>query len=252
MKEGQSFLGPARFHHHRSMLLSTMLGAAILASEGAVADGWMLDLNAYPVLTDTRSDNYLTINAAAKFGENLTYFSLSNFGEQKRADRDGYKNTFYTEQNLRWRLGKSLPLDLTLQMNFRSGEQNDRHRLGVRWRLHDTAAFVDFFKALNLTYSLNFHMVQFDHEDAYVWQIEHAFAMKFPGLSERLYLAGFIDHTFNQDLPDNYPASPIVAEIQTGFRLVDRLYAIAEYRINDYRRADTDNLALGLQYKITW
>lgn len=76
--------------------------------------------------------------------------------------------------------------------------------------------------------------------------------MRFPYLSDRLYLSGFIDQTFNEQLPDNIPDDPIVAEAQLGFRLIENLYTVAEYRLNQYRRSDVNNLALGLQYKIRW
>ena len=76
--------------------------------------------------------------------------------------------------------------------------------------------------------------------------------MTFPYISNRLYLSGFIDHTFNQDLPDGYPSSPAVWETQLGYEIVDNFYAIAEYRINQYNRNDVNNLALGLEYLIKW
>ena len=135
-------------------------------------------------------------------------------------------------------------------MNFRTGEGNDRHRLGFRWRLHNTSLLQDSFKAMNLKYYLNFHFVQFDNEDANVWQIEHAFMMKFPYISERLYLADFADQTFNQDLPEQLPSSRIVGEVQMGFRLYENLFFISEYRQNQYRRSDVNNLAIRLQYKM--
>ena len=147
---------------------------------------------------------------------------------------------------------QGLPLDLTAQFNFITGAQNDRHRLGIRWRVSDTKAFAKFFKRINLSYSVNWHAVQFDHEAPNVWQLEHAFAIKFPSISDRLYLSGFADHTFNQDLPEGFPSRPVVGEIQLGYRLFDKFYAIGEYRINEYRRSDVDNLAIGVQYKIGW
>jgi len=137
-------------------------------------------------------------------------------------------------------------------MNFRTGNDNDRHRLGFRWRLNNTSFLQNAFKAINLNYSLNFHIVQFDHEDADVWQIEHVFMMKFPYISDRLYLSGFADHTFNQDLSEQLPSSPIVGEVQMGFRLYENLFFVSEYRLNQYRRSDVNNLAIGLQYKMIW
>ncbi len=220
------------------------------ASDGSVTG--FLDVNFYPYLSDTDSDNYLTINAAADFGNEISYFSLSNFGNMISSDGQPDKNTFYTEQNIRWRVDRGLPLDLTIQLNFRSGGRNDRHRLGVRWRLSDTENLSSFFKAINMTYAINWHAIQFDHEEGFVWQLEHAFKFHFPNLSNRLYLAGFVDHTFNQTLPAGFPKRPVVAEAQLGYRLFDQIYAIAEFRINEYRRSDVDNLGLGVQYKASW
>ncbi|WP_204602122.1 hypothetical protein [Paremcibacter congregatus] len=212
--------------------------------------GGFIDFNAYPYLSDTDNDTIVTINVAAKLENRFSYFSLLNLGKKSGTEADTV--TYYTEQNLRWKITETSPFDLTIQLNFRSGEKNDRHRLGVRWRLNDTPGLVDFFKALHLKYALNLHGIQFDHEAAYVWQMEHAFRMVFPGISDRLYLAGFIDHTFNQDLPEDLPRNPIVAEVQFGVRLVENFFGITEYRINQYRRGETDNLAVGVEYKIVW
>lgn len=91
-----------------------------------------------------------------------------------------------------------------------------------------------------------------DNEEPRVWQLEHAFFMKFPYITNKLYLAGFIDHTFNQDLSSNLPKSPIVAETQLGYEVMDNFFVISEYRINQYRRSDVNNLLVGLQYKMNW
>ena len=221
------------------------------AADGKKSSGF-IDANLYPYLVNTGSDNFLSVLVGLNFGGKLSYFSLTNFGNFKGNGGLPDRNTFYTEQNLRWRLSKTSPLDLTAQLNFRSGALNDRHRFGVRWRLSDTEGLKSFFKSLNLAYSINWHAAQIDHEDAYVWQLEHAFRFTFPSLTERLYLAGFADHTFNQNLPTNFPKSPIVGEVQAGYRLFDKMFAIAEYRVNQYRRGDVNNFALGVEYKVTW
>ena len=208
-----------------------------------------LDFNLYPYLSDVNTDNFFTLNIAATFNSRLSYFSLLNFSDK---NGDFEVNTYYTEQNIRWKISDNSPLDLTAQFNFRTGENNNRHRLGIRWRLNNTSAFENFFKSINLSYAINLHAVQFDHEDADVWQLEHAFMMKFPDISSNLYLAGFIDHTFNQNLPDNFPDNPIVAEAQLGYELFDNFYFIMEYRLNKYRRSDINNFAAGFQYKTFW
>lgn len=215
------------------------------------ADGFF-DFNVYPYLSDVDSDSAFTLNVAKKLPGRFSYFGFINlYGE----NRSGYLPgaiSYYTEQNIRWQIAKDSPLDFTFQSNLRTGSKNNRHRLGIRWRLNNTKTFESFFKSINLSYAINLHAVQFDHEDPYVWQIEHAFMMRFPDISKRIYMAGFIDHTFNQDLPNGYPSSPIVGEVQFGFQLSSRLHAIAEYRINQYRRQDVNNLGVGLQYKINW
>ncbi len=232
------------------LFLGILFIAGTVEAANKNSSGGFIDFNVYPYLSDVDSDNVVTINIAAKLKNRFSYFSLTNFSSQPGAGGDTVN--YYTEQNLRWQMWEGGPLDLTLQLNFRSGNDNDRHRIGVRWRLNNTAFLEDFFKQLNLAYSINFHVVQFDHEEAYVWQMEHVFRMTFPKLTDRLYLAGFMDHTFNQDLPTTYPKRPIVGEVQLGFRLIGNLYAIAEYRLNEYRRSDTDNLAAGLEYIVKW
>lgn len=212
----------------------------------------VIDFNLYPYLSDIESDTVYTLNIAANLQHGFSYFSLSNFSNQSQTGELGDINAFYTEQNIRWRMGERMPLDLTVQLNFRSGEDNDRHRLGFRWRLNDTPGLQGIFDYAHLAYSLNFHVVQFDDVDADVWQIEHVFRLSLPQISERLYLAGFIDHTFNEDLPANIPSNPIVGEAQLGVRLVENLYAVTEYRVNQYRRTDVNNIAAGLEYIIKW
>lgn len=133
---------------------------------------------------------------------------------------------------------------------MRTGEDNDRLRFGLRWRLNDSSWFRQRFAQLNLTYPLTLHALQIDDRDESVWQLEHSWRWNSPAVSERLYLAGFIDHTFNEDLPKGFPANPMVAELQLGWRLWQQWYAVAEYRLNQYRRQDVNNLALGVEYRV--
>lgn len=214
--------------------------------------GGFLDFNIYPHLTDVDTDNVFTLNSAAKLPNRFSYFSLLNLSNQSGSDNACNAVNYYTEQNLRWQISKNSPLDLTMQLNFRSGEDNDRYRFGMRWRLNNTSFLTSFFQSIHTSYSINFHLVQFDNEDADVWQMEHVLMMKFPYISNRLYLTAFADHTFNQNLPEAMPSSPIVAEAQLGYRIVENFFVVAEYRLNQYRRSDVNNLALGLQYKVNW
>ncbi|MEE8059629.1 MAG: hypothetical protein V3T17_17635 [Pseudomonadales bacterium] len=211
-----------------------------------------LDFNVYPYMSDVDADNTININIAAKLPGRFSYFSLNNIGNVDGDSELEDTTTFYTEQNIRWQISDNSPFDLTLQMNFRTGENNDRHRLGARWRLNNSAVLKPIFAAMHLSYSINLHAIQFDKENGHVWQMEHVFKLLFPYLTDKIYLAGFIDHTFNQDLPSGFPSSPIVGEFQFGYRIIDNLYAISEYRVNEYRRSDVNNLAVGIEYKIMW
>lgn len=229
-----------------------LLLLGVLLFPASQAGGGFVDINIYPYMSDVDTDNTLTLNVGTKITDRLSYFSLTNFRNKDDSGKFNSPHSIYTEQNLRWRFIDNSPFDLTLQMNFRTGHDNDRHRIGVRWRLSDTDALLTFFRYLNMSYSINFHAIQFDSESAHIQQIEHVFKFQLPYLDNRFYLAGFVDHTFNENLASGIPNNPIVAESQLGFRLIDRLYLVAEYRINQYRRTDVNNVALGFEYKHTW
>ncbi len=216
------------------------------------SSGGFIDFNIYPYLSDVNNDNSITINAGAKLTNGFSYFGFTNFSNQSNESELSDLNSFYSEQNIRWKMGEQSPLDLTYQMNIRSGENNDRHRLGIRWRLNDTAALHSLFKSMNIKWSINFHLLQVDDVPADIWQMEHVFRMTFPKISNRIYLSGFIDHTFNEDLASNIPNNPIVAEFQIGYRMLENFYAVTEYRLNQYRQPNEDNLAVGLEYIIKW
>ena len=235
------------------LLVSCSLGGALASNaESDTARGGFVDINVYPFLSDVKTDNLITVNIAAKLGGRLSYFSLNNMASAEGKKNISDLNRYYSEQNIRWKISADSPLDLTLQMNFRSGANNDRHRLGIRWRLSDSAGLKAVFNKLHLSYSINLHAIQFDHEDSDVWQMEHVFRLQFPYLSPRLYLAGFVDHTFNQNLPSSMPTNPVVGEVQLGYRVVDNFYLISEYRVNEYRRSDVNNLSAGIEYKLLW
>lgn len=207
-----------------------------------------IDFNAYPYLSEVDSDSVFTLNALVNLPHGLSYFSLLNLMNQLHhrplAETAGY----YTEQSLRYAPFSLVPLDLTLQYNLRSGDENDRLRLGLRWRLDDTPLLDDVFHLLHLTSAINFHVLQIDREDGYVWQMEYSARLSPPYLDERLYVAGFADHTFNGARPPGAPSAPLVMEIQAGVRLLDQLYAVVEYRINQYRVDSESNIALGAEY----
>lgn len=235
------------------LILSLFLCIGTTTAHGDdVIQGGFLDFNVYPYQTKVNHDSTFTINAYLNFSHRFSYFSLTNFSNQDDNGKLPNIDTFYTEQNIRWQLSEKSPFQLTLQSNLRSGSQNDRHRLGIRWSLNKSVFIAPLLNTINLKYFLNWHMVQFDHQDQYVWQIEHAFSMTFPYISDRLYLSGFADHTFNERLASAIPNNPIVAEAQLGYELLSNTFAVAEYRINQYRRNDVNNIAIGLEYKKSW
>lgn len=236
-----------------SLLAVTLCCAsAVNAGEVKNSTGGFLDFNFYPYLADVDNDNVFTLNIASGLPNRFSYFSLTNIGNQTGTGEFSDTVSFYTEQNLRWKISDASPIDLTLQYNMRSGDDNDRTRLGFRWRLNDTGFMQGFFKAIHMAYSINFHLLQIDDADEDIWQMEHVLSMSFPYLTDRLYLAAFADHTFEEDLPDNYPSAPVVGEAQIGYRVFNNLYFISEYRLNEYRRSDVNNLTVGFEYKMKW
>lgn len=219
---------------------------------GTNSSGGFLDFNFYPYMTEVDSDTVFTLNSFAKLPYGFSYFSLLNIANEPEANPFQDTVGFYTEQNLRFTPFDVVPVDLTIQYNMRSGADNDRLRFGFRWRFEGTPYLDVVLKAIHLAYSINFHVVQLDHEDAYVWQMEHVWKLSTPYLDNRLYFAGFADHTMNGASPPGAPSNPVVLEAQLGVRLVDELHGIAEYRINQYRVDDETNLALGGQYIAKW
>ncbi len=220
-----------------------IIASALVYAPLADGQGWV-DINLYPYLSDVDSDTTMSAFAFKKLPGKFHYFGFVNYGS--KSGNKGEWNKYYTEQNIRYKATQSF--DLTVQSNFRTGDDNDRHRLGIRWRLNDTSGLSQFFSSINTKYAINWHAVQFDHEDADVWQLEHTWRTDFKCFGKGAYFSGFIDHTFNEDLAPGLPDSPIVAEAQFGLSIGKGWYAIAEYRINQYRRSDVNNMSAGVEY----
>lgn len=124
-----------------------------------------LDFNLYPFLSNVGSDSVATINIAAKLNASFSYFRLTNLYKQAESSELSDTNNFYAEQNIRWQI-PSTAFDVTGQFNFRTGENNDRHRLGIRWRLSNSSWLKPTLDKLHLARSINFHLIQIDHSDA--------------------------------------------------------------------------------------
>ena len=205
--------------------------------------------NFYPYLSDVKSDSDFTITTLVPLPSRFSYFSFINFNETIST---GDSNFMLTEQNLIWQVSEKLPLDLVAQDIIRKGHNNDTIHLGVRWRLNNTPALAAFFKAINLNYALQIFPTRIDQRDVGGWQISQTYQLSFPYISDRLYLSGFLDHNIDETSRPGLTRDNVVSETQFGVRLYRQLYAVAEYRINDYRRSDTTNFGAGFEIKTSW
>jgi hypothetical protein len=205
--------------------------------------------NFYPVLGDVNSDSDFTINTFAPLPKRFSYFSFFNFGG---VFHSGDARFQITEQNLRWQITEGSPLDLVVQDTIRKGANNDTIHVGVRWRLNNTSWLNDFFSTVNLIYSMHVFPVRFDQRDVGGWQLSHAYTMTFPYISDRLYFSGFLDHNIRESNIPGEKRDNIVSENQIGVRIFKKLYAVAEFRVNEYRRSNTTNFGLGLELKTAW
>ena len=207
-----------------------------------------VDFNGY---YDTRDFSVLTYNILANMNR-LQYFSLTNYKSAKGSF--DLENT-YAEHNLRWKLSKTSPLDVTMQYVLRGGADNDDYRLGIRARLNAIPKVRYFFKKLNMRYSINPMFIQFrrNSKTKYMSIIEHVYRINIAPkkLNNRLYLGGFIDQNFNY-LEEGGLAFKYVSEHQLGIRLIDQFYAVLEFRINDFLPDDNYGLGYGLEYKIVF
>lgn len=233
-------------------LLTTIAIGLLAVSAQAENNGpprLRIDASLYPYQNRVKNDVDFTTTINATLPKRFSYFSYINI---KGVVRDGSTDFARSEQNLRYSISDKLPFDLSVQGVFAGGNGDDFHQFGLSWRIHNTPGWQEFFDRINLIYRLTFQLRRFNSNDNDAWQTEHFFRMTFPKISSRLYLSGFVDQTYNEDLPDAFPSSPIVAEIQLGTRLFDRFYAIGEYRINQKRLGDEHNVAVGVEYKFRW
>lgn len=207
-----------------------------------------VDFNIY---NDTRNFSTLTYNILLQLSKRFQYFSLTN--------HDGLLGspdlaTTYAEHNLRYKISKSSPLDLTMQYVIRNGKQNDDIKLGFRWRLNNTNKISAFFKKLKMSYSINPMMVQFRNQSKtkYATQLEHVyninlFSEKF---NNRLYLGGFADQIINYN--NGNISFTWVTEHQLGYKIYNRFFVVLEYRINQFITKKQTGLGYGLEYKIAF
>jgi hypothetical protein len=208
-----------------------------------------VDFNGY---YDTREFSVMTVNILAKLNHRFQYFSLTNYWG---ANRSSDLASFYSEQNIRWTIQEKSPVDLTVQYVIRQGDGNNDLRPGIRWRLSSTKGLSGLFKKVNMTYSANPMFFQFRENTPpkYLTIIEHVYRINImpEKLNKRVYLGGFADQNFvfqkNGKLSFQW-----VSEHQLGVKIAKGLYAIVEYRINDFLPKDNYGLGYGFEFKIAF
>jgi hypothetical protein len=208
-----------------------------------------IDTNIYPYQSQVDNDTDLSFITNARLPGRFSYFSFMNFRGLTTGDSFEFVRS---EQTLRWSISDQLPLDLSFQAVLVDGRGNDFSQMGVSWRVHDSSGLSDFLDRINLIYRVTFQLKRFGSADDSSWQIEQYFKLRFPGISKRLYLSGFIDKSFNLDVGGAVPANPVVLEVQGGVRFWKDFYAVVEYRKNEFRVGNESNLAVGFEYKFAW
>lgn len=210
-----------------------------------------IDINGY---YDTRDFSVMTVNLLANLPGRIQYFSLTNFSNSVGAEKPEDLDSYYTEQNLRWAPFTDLPVDIAMQWTHMSGTENDVLRLGPRWRLMDTAPIEPLLDRIGLVYVVSFYIGQFDDlpSKGTRMQIEHVYRIPIlPSLLDnRVYLGGFIDHNIWSGAPTGVDTNTVVTEHQLGVRLFDRLYAVAEFRRNEFFPTDKNGVGFGLEYVV--
>jgi hypothetical protein len=240
----------SRYRPWRRLLACVCPILGLIASGAAHAGDRIeasLNFNFYPYLSKAKDDTDFTLSTNVTLPAGLSYFSFVNVGG---VFHGASKQFLVSEQNLRWRLSPRIPLDATVQALIVRGEGTDNWQVGPRWRLNDTPLVRAFFEAIHASYNVSLFM-RFDSAEGSVRQISHVYQLQFPYLSDRLYLSGFFDHNLHRGDPGGRQQA-VITETQLGVRLFGNLYGIAEYRRNDYRASNTDNLAVGLEFRGKW
>lgn len=199
--------------------------------------GGFIDPNAYH---DTRGNSEVTFNMLALFDSPFEYFGFVNFtGTENNSDL----GTYYTEHTVRWKF--SAPFHLAAQVVFRNGSKNDSYRLGLRWVANQTSGLKNIMNKLHFNYAVTIFVFDANFGDQYfLTQIEHAYRFSF--LKNKLYISGFADQNINLESDDFFVW---VTEHQFGIQLLPCFYAVAEFRINEFRN-ETTGVGLGLEYVI--
>lgn len=207
-----------------------------------------VDFNGY---WDSRDFYVLTYNISLTGEGPFQYFSLTNYQSPKESFN---LETFYAEHNLRWKVLKNVPLQMTAQYVIRNAKE-DHVRLGVKWNLHQSKLLKSTLEQLNLRYSINPMFIDWGAADGvhYATTIEHVFFVKIAPnlLNDRLYMGGFADQNLRTDQNGNVQCT-LVSEQQLGVKLTKGFYAVVEYRINEFVTAEPKGIGYGIEYKVTF
>ncbi|MDA9857808.1 hypothetical protein N9D23_06785, partial [Rubripirellula sp.] len=206
-----------------------------------------IDFNSY---WDTREMAVTTVNLLANLPGGFQYYQFMNY--ESSPGRGSHDWTgFYSEVNLWhsiWRSNRLLaPFDWALQYADGTGPEDLPRgvlRGGIRWRLDETPGRLGSWLSQHwkIRYALTFFCIETNGTG---WQIEHMYRRDFFG--DLIYISGFCD----QNIGDLSGHSTWMHEHQLGIRLVPSLYAVAEYRYNDfYPEGQRSGMGVGLEYVI--
>jgi hypothetical protein len=218
------------------------------AEEGFARPNWMIDIALYPYQHTVESDVDFTATINGKLPGRFSYFSYTNF---KGVVSDGSAVFDTSKQFINFEVSNKLPFDLTAQGVLLHGDRDNFYQAGLRWRISDTPGLASFFGKINLIWHASVFPVRWGTNSAAAdaWAVEYFFRLTAPKLSNRFYLSGFYDQTFNEEVPGFMPSRPVIAEVQVGYRVWKQLHMVSEYRVNERRPGEHRNIAAGLEYK---
>ena len=230
-----------------AVLLLISLAESVMAQSGDSTSGTSphgyIDVNGY---FDSRNSSDFTADLLSRINNRTSYFTFTNFFSGTPTLE---QNRYYSEHHFYRSMTESSPFDWSAQWMTISGNSNDAFRLGMRWRLANTNGLAEFCKQHNLIYTIAFHLFQADANKSrtpFLNQVEHFYRIGW--LNNRLYLSGFADM-------DMYYKSgvqfSVVTEHQLGIKMFSGLYAVIEYRYNDYA-VSKNGVGMGLQYIISY
>jgi hypothetical protein len=231
------------------LLLVLAAGAEI--SRASDVQDWQLDASLYPYQHRLDDDVDFTAAINGNLPGRFSYFSFMNFrgvttSESVKLER--------SEQNLRMLVADGIPLDLNVQAVLAEGSGNDFYQAGVSWRINDTPGWEPFFDRIHVIWRATFHLKRWgtDNAGADAWSLEHFVRITTPQWTDRFYISGFYETTYDLDVPPGATKRPVVTEFQAGLRFWRDFYAVAEYRRNDFRAGNEHNTAVGIEYQVRW